>query len=212
MPITVSIADDHRLFRTGLSSLINDLEAFEVTLEAENGKDLVNKLDIHGLTDLVLVDIEMPVQDGPDTVRILREKYGKSLKILALSMHKEYRLVDEMLKCGANGFLSKDATSEELNNALNSVYSSDFYLNKEMSRVIFGNHYKTIETEVKLTEVEQQIVVEVCKQKTNAEIADTLNLSLNTINSYRTRIIDKIGATNTAGLVIYAIRTGLFKV
>lgn len=212
MSISISIADDHRLFRSGLSALISDLDGYEVINEAENGEVLLKQLELNGLTDLILIDIEMPVKDGPDTVKEIREKYGKKAKILALSMHSEFRLVDEMLKCGANGFLSKDSDASELQEALSKVHTTDFYLNQEMSRLIFGNHYKTIETDIQLNDIELQIITEVCKQRTNAEIADKLNLSLNTINSYRTRILEKVGASNTAGLVIFAIKYGLYKI
>jgi DNA-binding NarL/FixJ family response regulator len=210
--ISISIADDHTLFRTALSGLLNDFDEFEVKLEADNGQDLLTKLNDVTLTDVVLVDIEMPIMDGPQTVKALREKFKSKVKILGLSMHKEFRMVNEMLESGANGFLSKDAEMEELFEAINSVYKNDFYLNANMSKMIFGKHYKTFETAETLNEIEEKIITLVCEQKTNAEIADLLNLSINTINSYRTRILDKINASNTAGLVIYAIKNNLYRI
>lgn len=209
--IKIAIAEDHTLFRAALSGLLNDFDEFEVLIQAENGKMLLNQLNEDSGIDLVLVDIEMPEMDGPSTVKELRKRYKNTIKILALSMHKEYRLVNEMLQSGANGFLSKDSSTEELKTAIYSVMRHDFYLHSEMSAMVFGKHFKTLGFEDSLNDIEEDIVVLVCQQKTNVEIAEALNLSLNTINSYRTRILDKINATNTAGLVIYAIKHGLFK-
>ncbi len=209
--IKIAIAEDHTLFRAALSGLLNDFDEFEVLIQAENGKMLLNQLNEDSGIDLVLVDIEMPEMDGPSTVKELRKRYKNTIKVLALSMHKEYRLVNEMLQSGANGFLSKDSSTEELKTAIYSVMRHDFYLHSEMSAMVFGKHFKTLGFEDSLNDIEEDIVVLVCQQKTNVEIAEALNLSLNTINSYRTRILDKINATNTAGLVIYAIKHGLFK-
>lgn len=210
--ITISIAEDHTLFRDALAGLLNDFDEFQVTITAENGQALLNKLNEATITDLILVDIEMPVMDGPSTVKALRNKFRSEVKILGLSMHKEYRLVNEMLQCGANGFISKDSSTDELKQAIYGVLHHDYYLSNEMSRLVVGKHYNIIKADDDLTDLERQLVLLVCEQKTNSEIADAMNLSVNTINSYRTRILDKINATNTAGLVIYAIKSGLYKI
>ena len=210
--LSICIADDHTLFRSALAGLLNDFDEFEGTIEAENGRILLDKLNPAPITDVALIDIEMPEMDGPETVAQLRKHYGNQLKILGLSMHKEYRMVNEMLNSGANGFVSKDADTDELVEAIQSVYQNDFYLNTGMTKMIFGKHYDIFNSGESLSEVEERIITLVCEQKTNAEIADALNLSQNTVNTYRTRILDKINANNTAGLVIYAIKNNLFKI
>ncbi|MFY0644186.1 MAG: response regulator transcription factor [Bacteroidia bacterium] len=208
--IKLGLADDHTLFRKAMIGMLNEYDDLEVCIEASNGQELLDKLNQGTMCDILILDIEMPVMNGAETVKKLREIYGEKPLVLALSMHKEYFLVQDVLESGANGFVPKEANPEELKLALDSVLSHGFYLNPEISRQVFGNKFNVPDEEHSLSKTEIKIIELICDQKTNKEIAQELNLSPNTINTYRTRILEKINVINTAGLVVYAIRNGYF--
>jgi two-component system invasion response regulator UvrY len=107
--IKVAIAEDHELLRASYVSLINGNEQFDLIVQAKHGKELLAKLNPEALPDVVLVDLDMPIMDGPETVLELRKKFGEDLKILALSVHEEYFLIKRMLENGTNGYVSKGA-------------------------------------------------------------------------------------------------------
>ena len=210
--IKLGLADDHTLFRKAMIAMLNEYDDLEVCIEASNGQELLDKLNQSTMCDVLILDIEMPVMNGAETARKIRATYGDEPCILALSMHKEYYLVQDVLESGANGFVPKEAKPEELKYALDSVLRHGFYLNPQISRQVFGNKYNPAQEEYGLTKTEIEIITLICEQKTNKEIANELNLSPNTINTYRTRILEKTNVVNTAGLVVYAIRNGFFTI
>lgn len=208
---TISIADDHLVVREGLTKILNSFEEFEVRWSAENGQDLLDKFS-GGPTDIVLLDVDMPVMDGLETMRNLRAKYKNTVKIVCLSMHEEYFIVQSMLEEGADGFITKKANSQELQKAIHSVLDHDFYLSPQLSKELFGKRYMRKPDDNMLTKVEEEIIRLVCLEKNNKEIAEELKLSPNTVNAYRTKILDKTETTNAAGLVIYAVKNGIFRI
>lgn len=210
--ITISIAEDHEVIRLALVKLLNDFDEFRVTINAANGLELLNKINKENLTDILLLDVDMPVMDGIETLKRIRETYGDSMVIIALSMHTEYYIVQYMLEAGANGFISKQVSIEELRDGLLKAAKEKFYLSPSMSKLVFGNKYQSGNKEHDLNKIELEIVKLVCQQKNNKEIGEELKLSPNTVNTYRTRILEKVDAVNTAGLVVYAIRTGLYRI
>lgn len=209
--ITISIADDHNVVREGLARILDQMEEFEVRIMATNGQELLDKLNELTVTDIVLLDIDMPVMDGIETLHSLRAKYGDTIRILGLSVHEEIFIVQNMMEEGANGFISKKASSEDLRHAILSVMKHDFYLNPTFSRELLGKRYSIPES-MKLTKTEEEIILLICQEMNNKEIAEHLKLSPNTVNAYRTKILEKTGTTNTAGLVVYAIKSGLYRV
>jgi DNA-binding NarL/FixJ family response regulator len=210
--ITISITDDHEIVREGFVSLLNSFEDLEVIHDTSNGQELLDRLHNATLPDVILLDIDMPVLDGIETLKILRDTYGDLVKVLCLSMHEEYFIVQNLLELGANGFISKTATSDEVKNALFTVMKYDFYLSPQMSKSLFGSKFKENGGVARLTKIEEEIVVLICDQKNNKQIATELKLSPNTVNAYRTKILEKAEAINAAGLVVYAIKNGLYKV
>jgi len=206
----VAIVEDHKLLRSSFVALINDEEKFHVEIEASNGQELLNMINPLSLPDIVLVDVEMPIMDGPETVLQLRSRYGEDLKILGLSIHTEVRLVNQMLENGANGYLSKAAGAEELFTSFEKLESVGFYLSKDISRILKRENGRG-HLSVQLNEKEIAILKLLFKELTNSEIAATLEIPVNTVNTYRTRMIDKLGVRNTVGLVLYALKTGICK-
>lgn len=205
----IAIVEDHPLYRKSVVDLVSDHPNYEVILEAGNGDELIRKLNPNELPDIVLVDVEMPVMDGPATVKVIREKYGSQVMILGLSVHTESQLIKEMLRLGANGYLTKAASADELIIALDKVLDVQFYISKDVARLV---DVKELHKRDIFSELEEQILLLICQQKKNKEIAEIMNVSLNTINTYRTRMIDKIGAINAVGLVLFAIKEGYFKI
>lgn len=210
--IELALADDHTLFRKALKGMLEEYDEFKVCLEAADGQELLDKLNKGTMCDVILMDIEMPNLNGAGAVKAIRKTFGDEPSVLALSMHKEFFLIQEMLESGANGFLPKEASPEELKTAIDTVLHHGFYLNPEISRHLFGGKYESEEEHEHLSENELNIIKLICDQKTNKEIATALNLSPNTINSYRTRILEKLEVVNTAGLVIYAIKSGIYQI
>jgi len=206
----IVIVEDHSLLRTSFVNLINDEDDFTVVLEAVNGKDLLNKMNPTTLPDVILVDVEMPEMDGPQTVLELRKRYGKKPRILGLSVHKEVRLISQMLNNGANGYVSKAASAEELFTAIQKVLKVGFYLSKDVSVIMKASKAFT-SLNVKFNKKEEAILKLIFKEKSNPEIAQILDMPRATVNTYRTRMIEKAGVINSVGLVLFALKQGICK-
>lgn len=209
--IKVGIAEDHALLRSALIGLINEHDLFEVVVDGGNGLLLLENLVEATFPDVLLVDVEMPELDGPSTVTEIRNIYGDDVVILGLSVHKETRLVSEMIDNGANGFITKGASSDELFEGMRKALHAGFYLSKDIAQYFNGKNL-IHPYGIKLNENEEVIIRLICEEKTNEEIADILCLTRNTINTYRTRLIEKLKVKNSVGLVIYALKNGLFRV
>jgi len=206
--IKVAIAEDHELLRASFVSLINGNEQFDLIVQAKHGKELLAKLNPKALPDVVLVDIDMPVMGGPETVRRLKSLYGDSLKILTLSVHEEYFVIKQMLENGSDGYVSKGVSARELFEAIKSVNSVGYFLSNRVQNVVNKNRLNQ-EDRIKFNESELAIIALIFKEYSNVQIASELNISKNTIATYRTRILNKVGVKNTVGLILYALRTGI---
>ena len=125
--IQVAIADDHTLLRKALGKLIGSFEDYAVLFEADNGKEIKNKIAQHVIPDLVLLDVNMPEMDGFETAAWLNKNYPK-IKILALSMFSDEKTIIKMLRLGAKGYILKNIDPDELKNALDAVVKKNFYL------------------------------------------------------------------------------------
>lgn len=214
--IRLGIVDDHTLFRKGMVALLEDFEGFEVVLEAENGEKLLERLKFDQ-PELILLDLDMPKLSGSEVLPILRQEYP-DLKVLILTMHDEETMILRVMELGANGYLLKGMEPEELEAALRTAYRTGYYLSDKVSRamlqrVISPQKFKTTSiVSEELTRREMDVLKLVCQERTNAEIAQVLFISPRTVEGHRLRIIQKIGAKNTIGMVIFAIKEGLVEV
>jgi DNA-binding NarL/FixJ family response regulator len=208
--IKILVVDDQPLFRRGLESILRDLSnEYTIVGSVENGLKAVefcrkNKVDI------ITMDIEMPVMDGIDaTEKILEENPDQN--ILILSMHDEPTMMEYCIKLGARGFLSKSAASEELGTAINSIIESGYYFNEKFSKAMIGALLKKSEIDPKelLSDREKEIIRLISEEKNMSEIAEELNVSVRTIETHRNRILEKTGAKNMVGVIMYAIRNNL---
>jgi two-component system response regulator DegU len=216
--ITLSIADDHRLFRMGFVSMLSGVKDFHFLFEAGNGQELIDQLE-NQLCDIVLLDVNMPVMDGIKATGIIRERFP-SVKIIVISMYDEDRFVTHMLELGVNGYLLKDSSPEEVEKAIRQVhtegaYYSDF-VGKALHRKLLAKKqpdkapvpsHTALATDLSVRE--KDVLRLLCDGLSTAEIGDRLCLSARTVEGYRQRIIEKTGARNIAQAIAFAYKRHL---
>ena len=208
--ITVLIADDHGVFRTGLKMLLSQLKHISVVGEAGNGQELVRR-SAELLPDIVLTDIAMPVMDGIAATReLVRRRYGS--RVIVLSAHGREEPILQMLEAGALGYVLKSADSAEISEAISTVFHNKPYFCQEiterLTEIVSRNYQSPVRVTVSFTEREKEIIRLICHEATSKEIAHTLHLSKRTVEGHRTRIMDKIGAKSIAGVITYAVAKG----
>jgi len=210
--INIYLVDDHDLFREGIRFLFKDRPEINEIYEAPNGIEFLNELDNKDV-DIVLLDIEMPGINGIDTCRKALEK-KPGLKIIALSMYGDENFYSDMIDAGAHGFLLKNSKFETLMRAIQEVYEGKNYFSPEILKKIITNMHKTPsrKTEDELSDREKEILYNICVGLSNQEIGDKLFISKRTVDKHRENILLKTNAGNTAGLVIYAIKNGIFSI
>lgn len=214
--IKVALADDHKLFREGIRFIIEQMDGLEVAFEVANGAELLEALS-DNIPDVVLLDLDMPELDGIEVLKSLRPD-RPDIKVIILSMHSDQKMVAHLMELGANGYLLKDTTHEELEKAIKSVEAEGHYFNEFVSQAMLKglmNKTKTkpsLKTSVDLTPREMEVLELICQEFTAKEIADKLFISHRTAEGHRKNLIDKFGVKNTAGLVMKAIKEGIITV
>ncbi len=211
--IKLALADDQNLFRKGMAMLLRELDGMEVTLECANGKDLLKAIAVVPV-DVVLLDLEMPVMDGVETMKRMRTDHPE-VKVLVLSMHSEEKFIVHLMELGANGYLLKTAEATEVENAIRSVAESGYYFSDMVSQVMLQGLVKKDKVRPyfnvvdPLSEREIEVLKLICAEKTTPEIAEQLFLSPRTVEGHRNNILLKTGARNVAGLVVFAMTNGI---
>ncbi|MBK7751087.1 MAG: response regulator transcription factor [Flavobacteriales bacterium] len=212
--IKLALADDQVMFRRGLVMLLRDMPDAQVVFECSNGEELLTGLKGNAI-DIVLLDLEMPVLNGMDTMKRLRAEHP-DVKVIVLSMHGEEKFIVHLMELGANGYVLKTAEPDEIENAVRSVSTSGYHFSEMVSRVMLHGLVKkekikpTFSDVDPLTERELDVLRLICQELTTTEIAGKLFLSPRTVEGYRNNILQKIGARNTAGIVVYAMSKGLY--
>jgi len=215
VPISVLIADDHEIYRDGLRMMLKKQTGIEWFGEAENGRDVIEmarKLK----PDIILMDIVMPLKSGIAATKYLKENYP-GISVIALSMYNEDNLVVDMLEAGAKGFLLKNSDKKEIIDAINTVYKqTPFYCKSttgKLAQMIGNSSFNPfLKTQKNIfSEKEIEIIKYVCQELTNKQIGEKLFISSRTVEGVRLRIQEKINAKSSTGIVIYAIKNGLFK-
>jgi two-component system, NarL family, invasion response regulator UvrY len=214
--ISIVLVDDHSLLRMGLASLVQNL-GYAISFEADDGKEFVEKLKTAALPDVVLMDINMPVMDGFETTRWLKENHP-SVKVLALSMYDNETSIIRMLKCGAKGYILKDSEPAELKAAIEDVMHKGFYYSDLVSGKLIhainksGDGADGLKSLVQLNNRETDFLKYACTEMTYKEIADKMFVSPRTIDGYRDALFEKLNLKTRVGLVIYAIKNGIVTV
>ncbi|HEY4111244.1 response regulator transcription factor [Puia sp.] len=222
-PINVALVDDHVLLRGGLAALISTFEPrFRVCLQASDGRDMIRqmeKLDADLTPDIVLVDIIMSGMDGGETTFWLKQN-KPDVKVLILSMYDSDITIMRMLKNGARGYLMKDIDAEELLSALNIVVEKGYYYSEpivqKLARSISNARSDATDgstgVAVTLSDREREVLRLMCSEFTLKEMADRLYLSPRTVDGYRDSLFQKFNVKSRVGLVLVAIKLGIFQI
>jgi DNA-binding NarL/FixJ family response regulator len=214
MTQTIVIVDDHLLIAKAISSIIEKINGFEVLYETDNGKSMIDRLNAtKKIPDIVLLDISMPVMDGFETAKWLKENHP-AIKVMALTMQGDDESLIKMIKSGATGYLNKNIHPAELEKALQAITTKGFYYpDWAASRVL---HALANEDEVQLiqpaiTEREKEFLTYTCTELTYKEIAEKMICSPRTVESYRDSLFEKLGVKTRVALALYAVKSGLHK-
>lgn len=213
---SVALADDHKLFRDGLAEIINGFAAYQVTLEADTGRDLIDRLNPKQLPNLLLLDINMPQMDGYETANWFKTHFP-SVKIIALSMYDSEIAVIRMLKAGARGYLLKDIRKQELKDALDSVVSRGYFYTDMLTNRLIDTVKKMDDGDpanelihlIGLNDRLNEFLKLACTELTYKEIADKMCLSVHTIDGYRDTLFEKFRVKSRVGLLLYCLKAGI---
>jgi DNA-binding NarL/FixJ family response regulator len=216
-PIRIVLADDHEIFRDGFKAMLKKQPSVELLGEAADGEELV-ALVRNLQPEVVVTDIKMPKMDGLQATKLIAKEFP-NIGIIALSMIDEESQIIDMMEAGALGYLLKNAHKNEIIEAIQAVHEHRVYYcdgtSAKLTRMIAKSNripFHKREAKVELSQKEIDVILLICQEMTNKEIADRLNLSIRTIEGYRDKIQEKIGARNSAGIVIYAIRNGIYTI
>lgn len=211
--VKLALVDDHTLFRKGLISLIEIVSNdYAIIFEAENGKDLQQKINKENQPDIILMDIHMPDMDGFESVQWLSEKYPL-VKILIVSMVQKEETIVKMLRMGVKGYLCKDVEPKELGEALHSImnkgyYYTDFITGKLVHSLQNNNDDNKKNGAELINDREKEFLKLACSEMTYNEIAAQMFLSPKTIDGYRNALFEKLNIKSRVGLALYAVRNG----
>jgi DNA-binding NarL/FixJ family response regulator len=205
--IQIALVDDHRLFRSGIASLINNFKGYNVLFEAGNGEELKQKLSPKNKPHIILLDIHMPIMDGNTTALWLRDTYP-DIRVIVLSMLEDPEKVLNMLKSGVKGYLLKDSEPVEFERALQKVSQGEVYYPDFVTRLLINNFNQPVD-ELKLNVREVEFLKLAGTELTYKEIADTMCISVRTVDGYRDTLFEKLRIKSRVGLVLYAIKNKL---
>ncbi|RXM38004.1 DNA-binding response regulator [Chryseobacterium sp. CH21] len=216
--IKLALIDDEQLILEGVKMLLSNEKNISVCLTADNGPDFIEdlgKLSKDEFPDIALVDVQMKPMNGFELVEILKEKFP-DLKIIILSSHYKTSILGYMVKLGVSAFLPKNSNKQTFIDAITMVDKNGVFFTAEDHQMLFTYMNSTakknslFETEDELSEREKDVVKLICQEFTNNEIGEKLFISPRTVESHRQRILEKIGAKNTVGIVIYAIVNNIY--
>ena len=210
MTITVLIADDHGVVAEGLSHLVGSQPDMRVVGLAENGRDAV-RAAVDAQPDIVLMDHGMPLMNGTEAARLIHERCANT-RVIMLSMYSDAVHVYRALQAGATGYIIKRSVAKELVEAILAVHRGGRYLSKQLADVVIDHvvHRTAPDDPLeRLSSRERQVLQLLAEGHSVAEIAATLSLSPKTVETYRARMMEKLGIYELAGLVRFAIQQGV---
>lgn len=209
--VNILLADDHKIVREGIRSLLEDEIGFNIAAEANNGKEAVEACEENDI-DLVVMDISMPEMDGIEATEAIRSQFP-DVKVLALTMMDEDEHIRNMIEAGASGYILKNSDRNEFIDALTTILDGKHYFSEDATHRIMMDLVKGKERKDsgvdQITDREKEVLELIVREHTNQEIADKLNISIRTVGAHRMHLLQKTGSKNTAGLVTYALRNNL---
>lgn len=215
--IKIILADDHKLFRDGIKSLLSTVKDIEIVGEVSSGNELLKLLE-EIKPNVVITDISMPDLSGIEATKIITEKLS-NVYVLILSMHISEEYILDSIKAGAKGYLSKDINREELIIAIHNIANGEGYYNKEVSEILLKSYVKQTKIKSKntshkahLTNRELEIVKLVAEGFMSKEISDILNISIRTVDSHKSKIFQKLKLKSSIDIVKYAIKNEIIEI
>ncbi|WP_276374555.1 response regulator transcription factor [Chryseolinea sp. H1M3-3] len=212
--IKVLLVDDHKLIRDGLSSMLQKLPDITIAGSVSSGEEAINE-SRKNRPDVILMDILMGGMNGIEATRWIKE-FDPAIKVLLVTKEVSKEYVSAGIKSGVDGYLPKDITSETLIEAIRSVYSGNKYFNDAIMKLVFEDFYtqEKAKPNVKklpneLTNREYEVLCWAASGKTNKEVAEGLFISVKTVETHKTKILEKLGLRNTSELVKYAISNNI---
>jgi DNA-binding NarL/FixJ family response regulator len=207
--IQVALVDDHRLFRSGIASLINNFNGYKVLFEAANGEELIRRISPKFKPDIILLDINMPVMNGTLTAKWLKNKYP-DIGVIVLSMLDDAEKVLEMLKLGVKGYLLKDAEPFEVEQALEKVSQGEVYYPEFVARLLVDSiNHPVDKNKLQIREIE--FLKLASTELTYKEIAEQMSVSVRTVDGYRDALFEKLKVKSRIGLVLFSVKNQLIK-
>jgi DNA-binding NarL/FixJ family response regulator len=207
--LRIAIVDDHQIVRAGFRELLAEEIDFQVSFEAASGEEAMERLR-DGDTDVLLLDLSLPGLSGVDVLRAARQRY-EALRIVVLSGFPEDRYALAMIRNGADGYLCKDCDREQLVQAIRTVAQGRRYLSPRtaelMAEELAGGG--TSAPHERLSDRELQVFLRLARGESVSDIGEALHLSVKTVSTYRTRLLEKLGVASNAELAAYALREGL---
>ncbi len=210
MSTKIIIVDDHKLIREGIAQYLENDPSFSLVGEASEGIEALEFLESNEV-DLVLTDISMPHMDGIDLTKKITEKYPDIL-VVGLTITNDNNHIKKLMNAGAKGYILKNCSASELKKAINTVVEGNTYYSPEVTETVMNSLMKkktSISVDMPLTSREKEVLELIVKECSNQEIADKLFIGLRTVDAHKRNLLEKTGAKNIAGLVVYAINNNL---
>ncbi|GAA3629982.1 response regulator transcription factor [Flavivirga jejuensis] len=209
---TIVIVEDHILLSQAIASLVNSFKDFNVLYTCKNGKELLTKLKTpKNIPDIILMDVNMPILNGIEATEIVKKEYP-TIKVIALSVEENDITIIKMLKAGAKGYLLKDVEKDVLELALIETIKNGYYHTKDVSNILINSLNSDNTDEIQLKAREIEFIKHTCSEMTYRQIAEKMFLSPKTIDGYRDNLFQKLHVKNRIGLVLYAIKNGIYKI
>jgi len=207
--INIALADDHVLLRNALKELIHTFGNYKVIIEADNGKDLIQQIELSEvMPDICVLDVSMPEMNGYETQAQLKKRWPNLLTLVLSQYNNEFTII-RLLKEGANGYLLKSAGPEVFKKALESIEENGYY-HPELTAGKFQRYVETIrKTEEDLTKNEMTFLGLCCSDLTYKDMGDKMGVSARTIDGYRDKLFEKLKIRSRSGLVMYALKAGI---
>ncbi len=216
-PIRIVLADDHTLVRAGIHSLLEKFTGIEIVGQANSGYAVLDLLETCA-PDVILMDIMMPEMNGIETANVIRRRFP-AIRVIILSMHANEEYVVQALQAGVAGYLLKDAATAELELAIRAVARGETYLSPPISKQVVEEYLLRVRPNngldpaaspfERLTPRQRQVLQLIAEGRSMQEIASELKLSVKTVETHRAQLMERLGLYDIAGLVRYAIRTGI---
>jgi two-component system response regulator NreC len=213
--VRVLLAEDHTIVRKGLRSLLEGQPDIIVVGEAQDGREALEKTEQLS-PDVVLIDIAMPLLNGIEATRRITQRFS-DIKVLVLTMHDDQEYIRQVLQAGASGYVVKQAAPTELLSAIRAVRNGGSYLSPTISKRVIQDYVQQSESSDgydsydALTARQREVLQLIAEGHTTREIADLLTISVKTVESHRTNLMEKLDIHTTAGLTLYALRKGVIR-